>query len=285
MDARNLVDWLAFTVPIRHELSINSYDVATGAHRALAEYMGDLWQSIVVLSGTDEWERRNGRSPYSVSFFNGHGVTVFVGIRAQNVLVEITGRGCEWLQKVGLQAELIKTCHSRMSRVDIATDIHHEIRPKDFVEAGCSKKFSSRGFVESSTGETVYIGSKKSERYCRVYRYSEPHERSHLMRIEYVFRKGAAKKVAEQLSKCSIKDVCEGAANIYDWEHELMKENQQPMNLKAFRPDRKGGKTLMWMVSQVAPAFRKLVKEGVISDPETFVRENFLTEKGEDDES
>jgi len=282
MDAHSLVDWLAFTVPVRHELDLNSYDIQGGGHRALTEFMGSLWNDLVVGSGSDLWERRNGRSPYSDSYYNGHGMTVFVGLRSQNVLVEFTGKGCDWLRDRGLLQPVIDCVHERVSRVDIATDLLCDTSPVDFVNAGYSKLFKTSGHVKSGSGETCYIGSKKSERYCRVYRYFEPHERAHLLRIEYVFRKGAAKKVVGQLRSVGIHEVAMGAANIYKWEHDHMKGKFLELDMKAYRPDRKAGKTLLWLIGQVAPAFRKLVKEGVIDDPEEFLKEHFIDSEEKD---
>lgn len=284
MKSHDLIDWLAFTVPIDHSLDINSYDLATGAYRALGAFMGDVWESLVVLSQLEEWEMRNGRSPYSQSYYNGHGLTVFVGARSKNVLVEITGRGCEWLRSIGMMQKVIGCVHERMSRIDIATDIETDVRPRDFVASGYSAKFRSSGQVTSETGETCYIGSKKSERFCRVYRYSEPHPRARYLRIEYVYRKKSAKSLAAKLMKNSVSDVADSSSDLYKWEHELMAERKGSLDMKVYRPERPSGKTLRWIISQVAPAFKKLVKEGAIEDPETFLREYFLDGKGDENE-
>lgn len=284
MRSHDLIDWIAFTVPIEHSLDVQSYQLSIGAYRALGEFMGPLWDSLVALSGNDDWELRNGRSPYSQSYYNGHGLTVYVGARSKNVLVEITGRGCEWLRSNDLMQQVIECAHTRMSRIDVATDIESGVSPTRFVAGGYSSKFRSAGMVTSESGETCYIGSKKSERFCRVYRYAEPHPRAKYLRVEYVFRKKSAKALAESLCANDVREVADSASVLYQWGHELMKEKKGKLDMKVYRPERPSGKTLRWIISQVAPAFKKLVKEGAIENPERFLMEYFLESKGDEDE-
>lgn len=212
-----------------------------------------------------EWKYAPKRMGFDIGFnFNNH---TFVWASHQGlILVEHTGVGCSLLESEGHLATVIETYKDRLSRIDIATDIFCEASPLEFAEKREAGRISASGFQTSKTGETVYIGSKKSDRTAKVYRYNYPHPRHEWLRIEYTYRGEQARKAANYLTNNSLADLALVSAERYKWMHEDWKPAQNQLNeLKAWRPERKAGKTVMWIYSQVIPAIAKLVKADVIS--------------------
>lgn len=281
MKSVNLVDWVSFVVPVSIENVENKYDVSSVVWDSIRAFLGQLWTEIDELT-EGGWSWRKGRSPYNVSFHCPRGITVFGNLSLDHALVEISGAGCRVLSEAGLMLPLLKKAQGTSTRVDVATDIETGVRPTDFVDAGVSKKFRSRGVMVSETGETVYVGSKKSSRYCRVYRYEKPHPRHRYMRIEYVYRKEESRRAISRILHSDVDTFAGGSAKLFDWGHGLMSEKKENIDMTAYRPERRSGKTLRWIIAQVAPAFKKLVREGVIERPRDFVEEYFL--EGSEDE-
>jgi hypothetical protein len=174
-----------------------------------------------------------------------------------------------------------------MTRVDIAIDIETETRPVDFCAERESRKVRSESTVKSDSGETVYIGGRKSNRYMRCYRYNQPHPRAKYLRCEFVQRKKHAKQTAHEYMR-----MIAGMAKekvLHSMVHELGArfgldhEDWQPqsyddVDIDTYRPERRSGKTEYWLVAQVAPAFKRLVREGVIENPKEWLEEHFLEE-------
>jgi len=242
------------------------------------EQLGDLWREIV--SATGSWELSSGRAPYKQSCRTEQGITLYYNVNLEHCLMEISGRGCEFLRSHNLLNRLIEMTAERITRIDLAVDILTDTSPADFVRDSASARFKSRGTVTSDTGSTEYIGSRKSERYCRVYRYAPPHPRSNFLRTEFVFRKTNAKLFVQNAIEADFQliPLALGAGMVYGFEHAVWDLRGDEIPLHSYTPERRQGKTIMWLCSQVAPAFKKLVKEGVIDDPEQFVREFFLSE-------
>jgi hypothetical protein len=50
----------------------------------------------------------------------------------------------------------------------------------------------------------------------------------------------------------------------------------QHADISVVAPERRGGGTVFWLIKSVAPAFQRLVREGVIREPGKFLNEYFL---------
>jgi hypothetical protein len=239
------IDWLSFTMPIRSDnddwdvrASVLRQRIDEITDRVLSVYAGDLLP---------------GRQPYWWSI-GGVGIRVFFG-RVGDALVEISGEGCELLHDAGVMRSIVQGWRGRITRLDHATDILTDTLPVDFVEQS-GRKFRSKSVITSPTGQTVYCGSLKSNRYCRVYRYTEPHPRAHLLRVECVFRKGDAGIAADAWLESGDAVFSGRCGAIYKWQHADW-TNQQYEKLPGWKADTKGGKTEAWLIKQVAPALRK----------------------------
>jgi DNA relaxase NicK len=272
-----LIDYLSFTVPVNMTNLKPTSDVSLIAHNALAEHAGIFWQHIY---GKLEFIARHGRGSYRYGFESDPvGFYVWFGPRADTVLVECTGQGCEWLRQHRLLDNLIMKIRHRCTRIDVATDLMTGCTPSEFVDQGYSKRFRSHGFQTSETGETHYVGSRTSDRYAKVYRYAPPHPRAKFLRVEHTFKKDYAKVAAKVLDTEGVLTLANMAGATWEWESKIWKETMKTESkLPGYKHETKQGKTLRWLITQVAPSFKKLVREGTIEDPLTFIQQYFLDE-------
>jgi len=225
-------------------------------------------------------ENERSRAPYTDAWtLKDKGITLYASQTLNHCTVEISGQGCERLLAIGAMADVLKAIHDRTTRIDIACDIETETEPEDFVSETSHERMRSSGTQKSESGTTCYIGSRTSDRYARVYRYRKPHPRHKLLRVEHVFRKEYAKAVALQLMSSDESSVAAACGMAFGWAHrdwQVVLDKLEPITIVA--PERNMGKTVFWMVDTVAPCFRKLVREGVIKEPEEFIKRYFMPE-------
>jgi DNA relaxase NicK len=139
--------------------------------------------------------------------------------------VELTGNACRDLPESTL-LRLMRAA-TNISRLDVALDLEVELMPEDLIGAGYDAKFSTRESVVSDTGRTVYIGSRKSDRFLRVYRYTGPeHPRSHLLRLEWCLKderaRGAAWALCHKESGVTVDSLARGLIDAYGLVHEVL---------------------------------------------------------------
>lgn len=276
----SIVDWLSFTLPVLLEAPTEQA-YALAIERAFYDFCG---QAVTDVIFGGKWEHvEKGRQPYSDTWKRKDApIVMFTSKNLRHMTVEFSGQGCEWLRENGYFDELLRCVAERVTRIDVATDIQTEVTPSQFVDAGVSNRFSGRGIYTSQTGETVYVGSQKSERFARVYRYAAPHPRSNLLRVECVSRRDIAKIVAGELVNSSIEDVAARLGKSFAWKHDawtLRDDETQPLTL--VRERRETGGTVRWLMTSVAPAFKRLVADGTIRDAREFVEAVFLSDGGD----
>jgi DNA relaxase NicK len=181
------------------------------------------------------------------------------------ILTEHTGLGCTYLEEQGLLGTLINEQSENCTRIDIASDILTDITAIEFITSRDSKSAKSYKIEKSSHGLTYNLGSKHSERHVKVYRYDPPHPRSDFLRIEYTYHREDAKIISRMLRDgVSIEDISVLSGKRYKWTHSCYKPHipATDAEIKAWRPERKGGKTLFWLYKQVIPAIAKEVEAG-----------------------
>lgn len=227
------------------------------------------------------WEKNErSRAPYTDAWtLADAGITLFAGISLNHCCVEISGSGCERLIQKGLLEKIVGAVANRVTRIDIASDIEAEVSPEQFVSVRSHSRMRSGGKQYSSSGETEYVGSRSSDRFARVYRYKKPHPRAHLLRVEHEFHRDYAKKVAHEILNSSLQAIAASAGQAFGWSHEVWDITpDESVDLSIVHAERNAGKTVFWLVNSVAPAFKRLCDAGVISDPEAFVRQFFLSQ-------
>ncbi len=267
---QTLVDWLSFTVPAPLGLDGDGSDVTYMIFQLIVKAIGDELSDDLL---SMDFDRTGGRAPYSVKATRAdHFVTLFWGPKSNHILIEISGGGLEKIQRKNLLLKWLEAVRPRVTRLDVACDMPVQYTPADFVAAGYSARFASSGHLISETGETFYVGSQKSDRFARVYRYNPPHPRSHLLRCEYVFRKEQARLVAQEILDKGLVATSASAGVSFGWKHPAWQPDLQTTDrLPSWRPDRHKAGTVNWIIEQCFPALANLVKVGEIEDLSDFL--------------
>jgi len=268
------VDWYSFTFT-----PIYPYDDQEQYTKALADGLREqvsveIWKRV--FEGAWKHEQ-HGRAPYQDCWvMDGGGLRLYSSPTLTHATIEISGEGCEKLIEAGDLRLVIARTMDRCTRVDIACDIETRTLPADFVAEVKHKRMRASGHYVSSTGETCYVGSQKSERFARVYRYADPHPRSHLLRIEHVFRKDYAKKVAEACVRRNLEDIAAAAGEAFGWSHDDWRVQEvSDVDISVVGTERKANNTIFWLVNSCAPAFLRLVESGEIRDRDAFLDKYF----------
>jgi len=274
---RTHIDWITFTMGLSY--ADETSDAYANAIAYGFQDMFGLELRATVFGG--HWQKQErSRAPYTDAWIQPEGgITLFASPNLSHCCVEITGQGCERLITMGVLNSVLTCCADRITRIDVATDIETEIRPEAFVKKVDHERMRTSGHVVSDTGETCYVGSQKSDRYARVYRYNEPHPRAHLLRIEHVFRREYAKVVAQEITRADVESVAASAGKAFGWSHPVWDIAAiSAVDLSVVKAEPTMGGTVFWLIKSVAPAFKKLVAKGIIGDPEKFLRDYFLTD-------
>jgi len=261
------IDWLSFTLPVENE-----YAPHLVGHKIMETLREQQLDDILPHANNAVYGR--GRPPYSISA-NFTGLRMYAG-KPNTVLIEIEGIGCV-LYSAHLE-ELLRRFSQRVTRIDLASDMTCNTDPETFVEYADKRRMRTSAVIRSDTGTTVYVGSRKSERYARVYRYSEPHPRAGDLRCEMVFRGQYAKAVADFVARHGVQAAIVAYGDSYGWKHPEWQPETLETPLEAqIPPIRKSQNgTVRWLIVQAAPAFRKCVDSGSIDNPEDFLKQYFL---------
>lgn len=257
------IDWLSFTLPCPEALA-SGHHVLDFAHRELRK-IGASWHEYVFRS--QAWDNGAGRAPFRYALWRSDkGVRIFGGGPLDLVLFEISGRGCEGLRDFDLARKMVGEISAHITRIDYACDVRTGVLPSEFVASRQHYRFRSTTSISSDTGQTVYIGSPKSDRFARVYRYSKPHPRSGLLRIEHVFRRAMAQSAVKALlTATSTKEYQALLGNTFGWQHTTWQPGVvTDERVRAAIVTHEHEDTVLWLYKQVAPALRKVYTAGAI---------------------
>lgn len=256
------VDWLSFSImtdepgPNEHiEETIKRVNDATRLFRT-------KFPALLAASQT----ATKGRKPYK--FASGIPTTRLLwGIGLNHATVELTGQGCESARETGNLDFAIRFGQSRATRIDLALDIETDVSPLEFVDAGYNARFASWEHIKTISGETVVIGSKKSQRFVRVYRYYPDHPRAHLLRLEAVHRGEPARQFSLYVLKYGVETAARMALSAYDFKHhDYPPDETEPVTL--WRPETHQGGRLRWYRRAVVPAVRDMIESGSLTERE-----------------
>lgn len=271
------VDWLSIVLPypaVGEGGSESSHIAAVTRtlHNEIGEAVSDrLFSGLQPLG--------YGRAPYTSGWCDpASGIWLWEGGQIPHFCVEFSGKGVDYLRENGLLDWVMARTTERVSRLDVAVDLEQDTPPIEFLKLRAEGRQQTFSQMQSTGGETCYVGSRHSERYMRVYRYAAPHPRSHLLRIETVFRRAYAKQACSQILASGLDAVAKAALEDFGFGGVVdFGEAVESADLSVYRPERNGGKTLRWLITQVAPAFQRLCREGDIPDPEAFIQSYFLS--------
>lgn len=262
MDAH--LDWVSWTLPTKIE-PIDQHDLKTTARIQMKGVSDDHSQ---FLFGELTFDRTTGRAPYRICVVReDYGLRVYGSSPTETVLYELSGRGCETLGTLENGREFIGPLCERITRLDLAVDIRTDVGPIEFANEAENGRFRSRSEIVSDTGTTVYVGSPKSGRFARVYRYNHPHPRAALLRVEFVFRGKLARAAATQLyQQKDARAMVAVMGNTWGWLHRCWQPDIQT-DEKVFAPSssRAEQDTARWLYVQVVPAMRRMLKTGALN--------------------
>lgn len=254
------IDWLSISLPYS---SVVSTDFATGKPKVRQGIVDELPHIGNWINSFDDFKLGKGRKIFSHSAHSSiGGFTVYWNPTRQFSLVEFTGTGCMMLRRHELLSKFINLYKEYFTRIDIATDIECDTRPVHFVEYLQQNRFKSSCIIESTTGETYYVGSQKSDRFCRVYRYAPPHPRSNLLRVEFVLRDNDAKMFGASLQQSRLSSLVSALGNTFGFSHPSWMEKRSDAPLASYPRETGQGKTERWLLTQVLPAIEKLLENG-----------------------
>lgn len=255
------IDWLSFTLPTPVEPSIST-DIFEIARQLSNRHLKE--KNLVIFNGTG-FEIGGGRAPYRYSMERAdRGVRVFAGSNTGTILFEITGRACAVFEQLVDAKDFIALIARNITRIDVATDIECSVDPEEFTDQRSIQRFKSTSVIRSATGTTSYVGSPASDRFARVYRFSEPHPRSASLRVECVFRRNLARSAGHAvLDAASWGELAQRTAASYGWQHPVWDvKNEAALAIKAPHNTQQEAGTVSWLYTQVAPAIRRLMKSG-----------------------
>jgi len=256
------VDWLSYTW--KRDVQ---FDQSTGSLLSEVMTMAETSRELLrLLDGG--WILSHGRAPYDKAFKNASNtVHVYFSHKLGHVLVELSGQACE---RLGAHIfNLITAEADHITRIDIAVDVECPNSPKEILDSLPAGRWRSTGHIVSDTGETVYVGSQKSDRYARVYRYNEPHPRAKYLRYEMVFRKEQAKAVVTSINMVGLGETAAAAGNAFKWTHGtwLLRSDE---TITSYRPERNKAKTERWFYRTIVPSIKKMIAEGTLTPEEVL---------------
>lgn len=264
------IDWVSFIIKLD-----SAFEGASTAHsRYIMAIVQEAFpEDIRNALFNQPFAPARGRAPYSVCLRReDQFVSVYFGGKQAHILIEISGGGCEGLTRHSQLLPLIELVRPSLSRLDVACDLPVGTSPIDFVEEGYSDRFKSVSRMVSETGITCYVGSRDSERYCRVYRYNPPHPRSAWLRVEYVLKHENAKALAELIADVGFTEVVARLGYTFQWKHPAWQPDKiTEAAVSGWTPERRHGATVRWLIASVFPAMAKLAKDGTIPDMDAFL--------------
>lgn len=269
MNAQAKIDWLSFTIPLPTPQYSGTDAAWEHVHELIRLNIGDVWSPIF---DCGDWQVQQGRGVYQAARVDAKTeVRLSIGDVNADVYVECSGVACERVRSAGCFYDIFQCKEVRFSRIDLACDFDTNIDVEDIIRKGYKKSIKSRADYRTVQGDTTYIGSRKSERMLRVYRYHKPHPRSHLLRFEVEIKGDSAKQLAPQITESSCAEVCFSALKAFELRHELVANalaTASPLKARQYDKAKKG--RMRWLMTQVLPAIVKAHKEGDIDVSEWF---------------
>lgn len=262
------IDYLSFTVPTDAIGQMNNHLMGQLAESAVSEFLG---VSIHALLDNQPFSVLRGRAPYSASWGRADGGVRFFGSpRLDHVLAEVSGTGCKTLRAHSRLDEVLRLVAPRASRVDLAVDILCPTKPHVFAAERAVERFTTITDWRSETGDTFYVGSMKSDRFARVYRFAEPHPRSHQLRVEHIFRRTAAKAFAKAILQDGYAASVRAAGDVYGWSHpQWQPEQVSAANISAHQVRKPERNTINWLYGAVTSSIVKALRNNEL-DLEDF---------------
>lgn len=261
-----IVDYVSFTIPVPQLL--DQWETMDRLD------MGNLFDDrttdfVEFLAKQENWRyfKNKGRFNQGVRFDDA-GLSLLWGDKPDVTLAQFSGQGCKFLRDNDLIEGVLNAWLDKITRIDLAIDFESDADPEDVARQLSNKRFKTDAHEKSNTGVTWYVGSYKSDRFARVYRYSDKLKRGNTIRIEYQFSDGAARHASANILDKGIIMVMEELHNLYGWRHsDVVFDREHAKYQSPPRPKTRAGKEY-WLREQVLPS---LEKEGLAGNIEILV--------------
>ena len=267
------VDWL--TIVGRRQAQENDWTVHS-AYITAAQDLDDRSSIFREAVGNPlEWEIVKPRAPYSFARRSADAArTLYVHPMTTHYTLELSGTHCQSI------AEYIpRICADyagQFARLDIAVDMETDTTPFEFDKLISAERVKTRSRLQSSTGQTVYVGSRTSERFARVYRYFEPHPRAKLLRAEFQLKGEYANGTASDIAQgITLDSLASGLGQIFGFTHGCWELRDTPKVVRV-ASHAQTGSTISWLCGTVAPLLKRLEREGKLDVKAWF--EQYVTD-------
>lgn len=257
------IDYLSFTIP--QKAVFGKFGDEVQKH-VISQFLPLISEEHHHKFGFGSWGIEKASGFYEIRLRHEvSGVALSFGSINAHIFVEFSGRACQNLDSISQLEPIIGSVYERVSRIDFAVDILTDESPEHFSASRNGGAFKSNGTINSPSGQTCYIGSRKSERMARVYRYYEPHPRSHLLRVEAEYKGDAAKVMSKHLIETDIRTASLDAHKPFGWSSPNWGSDTSEgikIPYKAYSPS--NAATVRWLYGDVITALRKAVENGIL---------------------
>lgn len=268
------VDWLSYTILDAPE-TLNFEKAASHSERFFVSAFGEAYEKFFFLA---RWEPSGSHRPYTRASRSEDGIALYYG-NVPHQKIELQAKACKKLASDGVLMSIASRVSGHIKRLDVAIDIDGKatgLTPEKIAAMAMSKRIRSRSSQVTDSGSTFWCGSRDSDRFMKVYEYNAPHDRAGVPRIEFTLRNSQAEIFVNWWMQLGLHEATQAVINVFQIEGlEIADMNEK---LPTEHVERSHQKTLMWLIKQCAPAYRKLVQSGVIENQEEFLMKHFWYE-------
>jgi len=261
------IDWLTI---VGHRRVVDDDWTLGAAYSDAVETLADSMPTFTSVFGNPlRYQIVKPRAPYSYARRSDDCTrTLYVHPLASHFTFEVSGSFC--FANAEHMPAILRAFAGQFSRLDVAVDMDCAVTPLQFEAAIAGGQVSTRSQFVSATGQTVYRGSRTSERYARIYRYNPPHPRAHLLRAEFQLKHGYANKLAEAITEGETLDDLAGGLGVhFGFAHKCWPHGDNPVVLHV-QSHAHSGATVYWLTATVAPLLRRLQAEGKLDTVRWF---------------
>lgn len=272
-----IIDWLSFTMPYPFLDATAPRMRILGAQETAIDAVCAIHPNFADIAQV--WNPTPPQRPYTDALMDvATGVKVHMARFRRECLITASGQACAQLRMLGAMEAFVIAAADTVTRIDIAHDVKTSWLPSQVLDAGISSRIKTTSVVKSTTGETVYIGSRSSDRCMRVYRYFEPHPRADKLRFELEIKGDLAKATAQQIAVEGVDRVGRGLAEPIAFQSPTVQEwfAGSSATIRTQAHQRNLAKTELWLIKSGGAAFRKLIDKGVIDNPNEWLQQHFL---------
>lgn len=263
------IDWI--TIVGRRPCEPDDYSVHS-AYLTASQWLEARSATFIEAFGEPmAWAIVKPRAPYSFARrADDNTRTLYVHPLSAHFTFEASGAHCSRIKP--LVPYVLRDFADVLSRIDLAVDMETTVTPLEFDTATNPARINTRSRMSSSTGETVYVGSRSSERFARIYRYKAPHPRAHLLRVEFQLKGAYARALGAQVGDGeALNGIAAALGQTFGFQHPVWQPDAEPLPLKV-QTHAQTGNTVFWLTNTIAPLMRRLEREGKL-DVESWLNE------------